>query len=198
MPATAVMALLAALPSPAGPAAAAPAGDPGRSLAAFAEIAPVLRHPSCLNCHTVTDFPRQGDEGLPHAMMVRRGPDGLGRPGMECSSCHQDENQEETGIPGAPHWALAPLSMGWEGLDDHALAEALKDPARNGGRSLEQTFEHMARDPLVGWAWSPGGQRRPPSVSREEFVRHVREWIDGGAHSPPPSAETAGGKEGLR
>jgi mono/diheme cytochrome c family protein len=185
--ASAILALLASLP------AAAAASDPERSRAAFAEIARVLRHPRCINCHTVTDFPRQGDESRPHDMLVKRGPDGHGREGLECSSCHQDQNQEEAGVPGAPRWALAPLSMGWEGLDDHALAEALKDPARNGGLSLEGTYEHMAQDPLVGWAWNPGGERRPPPISRQELARWVRVWIDTGAHSPPPSGGTGAG-----
>ena len=80
---------------------------------------------------------------------------------------------------------LAPLSMAWEGLDDHQLAEALKDPARNGQRSLEQLYEHMAHDELVGWAWQPGGTRDPVPIPRDEFARHVREWIDTGAVSPP-------------
>lgn len=186
--------LLSATAGPAG------ASDPERSRAAFAEIARVLRHPRCINCHTVTDFPRQGDESRPHDMLVRRGPDGHGVAGMECSSCHQDANQDN-GVPGAPEWGLAPLAMGWEGLDDHALAEAIKDRGKNGGKSLEETYEHMAHDPLVGWAWSPGGERRPPPVSREELARQVRLWIDTGAHSPPPGAtpaSAAGGQEDRR
>ena len=158
------------------------AADRAKSQATFVQIATVLRHPRCINCHTVTDFPREGDAGRRHAMNVRRGPDDHGRPAMRCDSCHQDANQAN-GVPGAPLWGLAPLSMGWEGLDDHQLAEALKDPAKNGRRSLEMLYEHMARDPLVAWAWNPGGTREPPPVSHEEFARLVRLWIDTGAAS---------------
>src|SRR3954469_12185225 len=117
--------------------------DAARSQASFIQIAKVLRHPRCMNCHTATDFPRQGNERRRHDMMVLRGSDNHGAPAMRCSSCHQNINQEN-GVPGAPNWGLAPLSMAWEGLDDHQLAEVLKDPARNGRRSLEQLYEHMA------------------------------------------------------
>ncbi len=165
--------------------APAPPGDPARSRAAFSEVAKVLRHPRCIACHTVTDFPRQGDDLRPHDMNVRRGADDHGVTAMRCASCHTDANQD-SGVPGAPHWALAPLAMGWEGLDDRQLAEALKDRTKNGDRSLEDTFRHFAEDPLVGWAWQPGGDRQPPPISREELVRHLREWIDTGAHGGQP------------
>lgn len=161
----------------------AQATDAARSQAAFRQIAGVLRHPRCLNCHTVTEFPRQGNERRRHDMLVMRGHDDHGVAAMRCTSCHQNINQAN-GVPGAPNWALAPLAMGWEGLDDHALAEALKDPAKNGRRSLEQLYEHMAHDELVGWAWTPGANRDPVPIPRDEFARLVREWIDTGAVSP--------------
>ncbi len=153
---------------------------------AFSTVARVMRHPRCLNCHTVTDFPRVGDDRRRHRMNVRRGPKDHGVPGMRCSACHQARNQDEAGVPGAPHWALAPLSMGWEGLDDHALAKSLLDRAKNGDRSLADLVRHMAEDPLVGWAWAPGKGRRAPAVSRKELVDAMKEWVAGGADVPPP------------
>lgn len=163
-------------------------GDPGaaRSAGAFARVAAVLRHPRCLNCHTATGFPRTGDLRQRHAMNVQRGADDHGRPGMRCSACHRDENQDLAGVPGAPHWGLAPLSMAWEGLDDHGLAESLKDRTRNGDRSLDAMLAHMADDPLVGWAWDPGAGRAPPPLSREDVVAAFAAWIETGAPSPPP------------
>lgn len=161
------------------------AGNAAQSVEAFRQVASVLRHPRCMNCHTATDFPRQGDERRRHDMFVLRGADDHGAPAMRCSSCHQNINQLN-GVPGAPNWGLAPLTMAWENLDDHQLAEAVKDPAKNGRRSLEQLYHHMAHDELVGWAWHPGGDREPPPLSREEFARHLRTWIDHGAASPPP------------
>lgn len=180
------------LPSAAGvqnPSAPTPVkmADRARSQAAFKQVAAVLRHPRCINCHTVTDFPRQGTAMLRHSMNVLRGPDDHGAAAMRCSSCHQAINQKN-GVPGAPNWGLAPLAMGWEGLDDHQLAEALKDPAKNGHRSLEQIFDHMAHDELVGWGWNPGANREPVPIPREEFARILREWIDTGAISPDPKS----------
>jgi hypothetical protein len=183
---------LAACPRP----ASAPAGrDPARAaaLAAFGRVAAVLRHPRCINCHTTTDFPRQGDQGQPHVLGVRRGPDDRGEVGMRCSACHQAANQLN-GVPGAPHWGLAPLSMGWEGLDDHALAEALVDRARNGGRSLGELVRHMAEDPLVDWAWRPGGERAPVPVAKATFVADLRAWIAAGAPAPAPGATGTGSR----
>jgi hypothetical protein len=116
-------------------------------------------------------------------MFVLRGPDDHGAAAMRCSNCHQNINQTN-GVPGAPNWGLAPLAMAWEGLDDHQLAEALKDPDKNGQRSLEQLHHHMAHDELVGWAWHPGPGREPVPMARAEFARVVREWIDTGAVSP--------------
>lgn len=157
-----------------------------RGEAAFADVARLLRHPRCLNCHTVTDYPRVGDDRRPHPQNVRRGTKDHGAPGLHCSTCHQDANQEYSRVPGAPHWGLAPLSMGWEGLDDHDLAEALKDRAKNGNRSLDDLRHHMADDPLVGWAWQPGADRTPPPMTRAEAVAAFDRWIENGAVTPSP------------
>jgi len=74
--------------------------------------------------------------------------------------------------------------MGWEGLDDHRLADAIKDLNRNGHRTLAQIQDHMAHDTLVAWAWNPGAGRRSPQISQAELGRLVQEWIDAGALSP--------------
>jgi hypothetical protein len=157
--------------------------DHARSVHAFRQVASVLRHPRCINCHTVTNFPRQGNERRRHDMNVVRGSDDHGAPAMRCYSCHQHVNQQN-GVPGAPNWGLAPLSMAWEGLDDHQLAEMLKNPEKNGHRSLEQIFEHNVHDELVGWGWQPGAGRETPPLTREEFGKALREWISTGAVSP--------------
>ncbi|MEM6675267.1 MAG: hypothetical protein AAF726_20635 [Planctomycetota bacterium] len=150
----------------------------------FAPIARVLRHPRCLNCHPSGDRPHVGDDARVHAMNVQRGEDGHGRVGARCTACHRDANQELARVPGAPHWHLAPLSMGWVGLDDHELAEALKDEEKNGGRSLADLREHMAGDPLVLWGWEPGPGRVSIPVSHETFIEQLDAWIEAGAPSP--------------
>lgn len=164
--------------------------DAERSLEAFKTVARVLRHPRCLNCHPSGDVPRVGDDRHLHLMNVQRGPKDHGVAGLECSACHQTKNQHIAGIPGAPHWGLAPRSMGWEGLDDHALAEQLKDRTRNGDRSFDDLIHHMTNDPLVAWGWEPDEGRTPIPIPRETFVEAFETWIETGAVSPVPGTTT--------
>jgi len=161
-----------------------------RGIEAFTTVARVLRHPRCLNCHPTGDRPRIGDERELHAMNVQRGPEGHGVPGLRCAACHQPENQDLAGVPGAPHWHLAPLSMGWEGLDDHELAKSLVDRSKNGDRSLTDLRGHMARDPLVLWGWDPGVGRSKPPVSHGDFLEALDAWIESGAPAPAPGTTT--------
>lgn len=156
----------------------------------FEPVAQVLRHPRCLNCHPSGDRPHVGDDARVHPQNVQRGPDDHGVPGLQCSACHRAVNQPLAGVPGAPHWGLAPRSMGWEGLDDHDLARALVDPARNGGRSHDDLIEHMAHDPLVAWGWDPGPGREAIPMERDTFVAAFRSWIEAGAPAPEPGTTT--------
>ena len=94
----------------------------------------VLRHPQCMNCHSNGDFPRQGDDGHPHTMNVRRGTDGHGVTAEKCGTCHQDHNLSESHLPpGAPNWGLpaATTPMIWQGLSDAQLCRSIKDPKQN-------------------------------------------------------------------
>src|ERR1700687_2455309 len=50
----------------------------------FTALVPVLRHPRCMNCHSMRDFTREGDDGHPHAMNVRRGAEGHGVTAEKC------------------------------------------------------------------------------------------------------------------
>ncbi|MGA2921529.1 MAG: hypothetical protein ABSE28_10515 [Candidatus Sulfotelmatobacter sp.] len=85
---------------PATPKAAAASSDDG---ALFTALVPVLRHPRCMNCHSQGDYPRQGDDGHPHTMNVRRGSVGFGATSEKCNTCHQDHNLAGTHLPpGAP------------------------------------------------------------------------------------------------
>ena len=150
---------------------------------AFARVAEVLRHPRCMNCHPVGDAPRQTDNRHLHRMLVARGPDHGGTPAMRCTTCHQTVNTADGRVPGAPRWHLAPRSMGWEGLSDGALCLALKDPKRNGGRSVASLVQHMTSDALVQWAWNPGPRTIPP-LSQSDFHEAVRRWAATGAACP--------------
>jgi len=155
-----------------------------RSQALFEEAGKVLLHPRCVNCHPSGDQPRQGDEARWHEPRVERGAGGHGRVGMRCSTCHQGENFDPGRVPGAPGWHLAPSSMAWEGLTLGEICESLKDPRRNGDRSLAEIVQHMEEDALVGWAWEPGTGRQPVPGTQETFGRLIRAWVDTGAVCP--------------
>jgi hypothetical protein len=163
------------------------AGESGVGEEKFRQMATVLQHPRCMNCHTRTEFPRQGADRHRHAMNVTRGPSDRGAPGLHCSTCHQSINQTASGVPGAPDWHLAPLRMAWEGLSVAELCRALLDPDR-GGMTPDQFIPHL-KTGLVRWAWSPGagpqGQERDaPPIAYERFIALTREWIDRGAPCP--------------
>ena len=157
--------------------------DREASLQAFRRMTEVLRHPRCMNCHPSGDSPRQADDRHRHRMLVARGPDDRGTPTLKCSTCHQTVNTADGRVPGAPHWQLAPRSMGWEGLSDADLCRALKDPGKNRGRSVQALVNHMTEDALVQWAWSPG-ERTPAPIGQREFHDLVRQWARTGAACP--------------
>ena len=173
---------------------AAPAAPPPSAEAvaaaqrAFVEVASVLQSPRCRNCHPAGDAPLQTDAGRPHAMNISRTSVLAGLP---CSTCHQERNSEAIGLaggpPGAPHWGLPPAEtpMVFEGLTVRALCEQLKDPARNGKRSLAALHEHVTSDALVLWGWAPGGKRTVPPLSHERFVAAFATWVAGNGACPP-------------
>lgn len=150
----------------------------------FKKMAVVLRDPRCMNCHTVTEFPRQGDDRHRHQQNVMRGANGRGTTAMLCSSCHQEKNSSDGKIPGAHNWHLAPLSMGWENLKtDKALCEAFTNRELNGDKNPQAIVKHIATDPLVLWAWNPGTRKAPP-ISKKEFDSIVAKWASTGASCP--------------
>jgi hypothetical protein len=144
----------------------------------------VLSHPRCVNCHPDGDVPHQGDALQLHDPPVQRGPADRGVVGMECASCHQDRNQALVRVPGAPEWHLAPIEMAWVGKSAAYVCAQMKDPARNGGKSLAQIVEHNAHDELVAWGWSPGADREPAPGTQEQFGALTAAWVDTGAECP--------------
>jgi len=177
-------------PSPKAPADVAPSSATQH----WRVIESVLTHPRCVNCHTVTNYPRQGDDRHIHQFRVVRGADDRGAAGARCAACHQEENQLASGVPGAPNWRLAPVSMAFErapgvAMDGKALCERLLDKKRNGNLGLRGLELHLARESLVLWAWSPGtskdgSPRLPPPVSQEKLSAAFRAWAAAGAPCP--------------
>jgi hypothetical protein len=164
------------------------ADDAARSRALFTEAAKVMLHPRCVNCHPAGDSPLQGEDGRLHEPPVRRGLGGSGVVGMRCRACHMRENFDPGGVPGAHQWLLAPRKMAWQGLSLAELCEQIKDPERNGGRTLEEIVEHMAEDDLVGWGWVPGAGRESVPGSQETFGALIAAWVESGAACPLPSS----------
>jgi hypothetical protein len=158
-----------------------------RAAALFTEAGKVLQHPRCVNCHPRTDRPLQGDAMQIHQPPVVRGKGGHGAVAMQCSTCHGTKNFVATKaatIPGHENWHLAPIEMAWEGRSLREICMQLKDPKRNGAKSMKQMVEHMAHDSLVGWGWQPGTGRTPAPGTQKQLGELIQAWVDAGAHCP--------------
>lgn len=158
-------------------------------MAPFDQMMQVIVHKRCVNCHPSGNRPHQGEDSHLHRFEVQRGDDGHGVAALTCNTCHQEENNDASGVPGAPHWHLAPRSMGWEGMNRVEIAQAMTDPARNGGRSIEEIETHLTEDPLVLWVFEPGVDnegtpREKPPISKEEYIAAVKAWVAAGAPIP--------------
>ena len=159
--------------------------DDNAGVAAFGVVYRVLESPRCRNCHPAGDAPLQFDDGRPHAMNITRR---SAYNGVTCATCHRDKNGTRPGQPpGAPSWHLPPpgTPMIFEAKTPKQLCEQLKDPTQTGGRDLAALIEHVDKDPLVLWGWSPGPGRPPVPVAHDDFVRAMRTWADAGAPCPP-------------
>jgi len=156
-----------------------------RAESLFVEIGKVLQHPRCVNCHPAGDRPLQTDAGRPHEPLVVRGADGHGAPGMRCETCHHVQNFDPAHVPGHPQWHLAPIEMAWQGKTLAQICEQIKDPARNGKKSIAQIVHHLGEDSLVGWGWAPGAGRTPAPGTQKDFGALAKAWADAGAHCPP-------------
>jgi len=161
--------------------------DAAAAQAAFNRAWTVFDSPRCRNCHPSGDTPLQGDDGHVHIQDVKRGPDGKGVYGMKCGTCHQAANLPGANMPpGNPKWSLPPpnMKMVIQGETAGQFCRQLKDPAKNGHRTLAQIIEHVSSDDLVGWGWNPGDGRTLPPLDRPEFVAAMKIWVDNGAACP--------------
>jgi len=174
------------------PSAISAIDRPARSRALFAEASKVLMNPRCMNCHPASDRPTQGNDLHAHFPPAIRGENGGGAAGNPCSACHGERNVEVfaavrapyTSIPGHPRWGVAPIEMAWQGESIGDVCRQIKDPQRNGGRSLTLLHEHIAQADLVGWAWHPGPGRDPAPGTQQQLGELIQAWIDTGAECP--------------
>jgi len=159
----------------------------------FYKMMRVVMHQRCVNCHPSDHIPKQSEDAHPHHFGIKRGQTGQpnhGAKATQCSTCHQSENNDFSGVPGAPEWSLAPHSMRWEGLTAQEIAASFLDPKRNGGRDHDAVMHHMTEHPLVLWAWNPGINaagipREKPPVEKAEYIKAVKTWFEAGAIIPP-------------
>ncbi len=187
-------------------AQAAPQGEPtpalddassDNALAAWEKIYEVFSHPRCANCHVADDRPRWSGahyglakgEWQYHGMNIHGGASRIGIESIPCSTCHTAENSDAPhGPPGNEVWALAPAEMVWWQKSSAEICEQIKDPLRNGGRSLEEVADHISHDSLVLWGWNPGPGREPAPYSAQATADRFLSWAAAGA--PCPSVDT--------
>lgn len=168
-----------------------PAADPTAGLASWAKVYEVFSHPRCANCHVEDDRPRWSSPHYGatrvHAFNVQRGSDGsgFGNPGLRCTTCHFESNSSVLhGPPGAEGWHLAPREMVWFGKSSAEVCAQIKDPARNGGRTLDEVAVHVRDDGLVAWGWDPGPGREPAPGSAQTTFEALLAWAAAGAPCP--------------
>lgn len=186
---------LAALAAPAlGQETQSPAAaDTAAGLAEWDKIFAVFSHPRCANCHVADERPRwsgahYGPTPRVHAFNVQRGADGsgFGNPGLRCTTCHFESNSNVLhGPPGAENWHLAPAEMVWWEQSSASVCAQIKDPVRNGGRTLDQIAVHVRDDKLVGWGWAPGPGREPAPGSAQATFAAIERWAAAGSPCPP-------------
>lgn len=142
-------------------------------------IGPVVTFHRCVNCHRAGDSPTQGDDRHTHVPAVTRQTD--------CRQCHGNQNGATAGSPPGAfgHWRMPPPSFAFAGKSAEQICRQIKDPAQNGGRSLEQLREHVKFDEIVRWAWSPGPGRTPaPHTWEIVALGAFVQWVRAGAACP--------------
>ncbi len=164
--------------------------DNVKGLEAWSKIHDVFSHPRCASCHVSDGRPMWMGNGdtkpIKHPMFVGGNPDNhTGQPGAMCSTCHAPVNSAiEGGPPGAEVWLLAPKEMAWFGKSSAQICEQIKDPARNGGKTLAEVASHIKNDELVHSGWNPTPGREAAPYSIDATYDYFNAWIEAGAPCP--------------
>ncbi|WP_298837386.1 hypothetical protein [uncultured Roseobacter sp.] len=159
-------------------------------LAAWDRIFEVVSHPRCANCHTgpsdrpMWSGPSYGETRV-HGMNIRAGESRIGAEFIPCRTCHVTSNTAQNDTPhAAPQvadaWRLAPVEAHWFGQSSDDICQQLRDPERNGGRTVEELVEHLGHDVILHWAWAPGGGRAPAPYSLSIHIRDMQIWGNAG------------------
>jgi hypothetical protein len=172
-------------------AAATPALPQDAGPDAWRKIHEVFSHPRCANCHVGPDHvpiwsgAGYGPKPRPHGMNITGGASRKGSETLPCGSCHTHHNSQlPHGPPGAHVWLLPPVEMQWFGKSSAEICAQIKDPARNGDRTIAKVVEHIEHDALVHWGWAPGPGREPAPHSIAQLVEYLKQWDAAGAPCP--------------
>jgi hypothetical protein len=157
----------------------------------------VASHPRCVNCHVgPNNTPMWSGKSYgktrPHGMSVTAGRSRIGAETVLCSACHTQLKRSNVKANAMPHtppkvvaiWRLEPVSAEWFGKISRHICEQIKDPERNGKRSIRDVAAHFEHDKVLRWAWSPGGHREPAPRTLQETMDDLMKWAAAGAPCP--------------
>ncbi|MCA2980908.1 MAG: hypothetical protein INH41_00220 [Myxococcaceae bacterium] len=150
----------------------------------FDDVARVLLHPRCVNCHPAGEAPLQTDASRPHHQNVTRRIEALG---TRCTACHLPNAPQGPGLPpSAAEWKMprADLPLVFQGRTPAQLCHQLKDPAQNGNLTPEAMLEHLTHDPRVVWSFAPGPGRALPPLTHARFLEVFSAWLQLGQPCP--------------
>lgn len=166
-------------------------------LANWQKFFEVASHPRCANCHVGADNrpiwsgPSYG-RTRPHGMNITAGESRIGSEALVCSTCHTTLAAPDPAANAMPHgapmvaadWMLAPVEAEWFGKSSSFICNQLKDPERNGERTIREVAGHLDHDLILHWAWAPGGNREPAPHSLQEAMDALMKWAAAGTPCP--------------
>jgi len=122
-------------------------------------------------------------------MNIQAGESRIGAETLPCRTCHITSTTSGIALPhAAPQvadaWRLAPVEAHWFGKSSSFVCKQLRDPDRNGGRTVAELADHLGHDVILHWAWSPGKGREPAPYDLETHIADLRAW--GAAGQPCP------------
>ncbi|MFK8033751.1 MAG: hypothetical protein AB8B94_06355 [Hyphomicrobiales bacterium] len=157
----------------------------------------VASHPRCANCHVGADNkpmwsgPSYGKTRA-HGMNINAGESRIGAETLTCDTCHTTLSGVKSSANSTPHaapkvamaWQLAPVEAEWFGKSSSYICNQLKDPTRNGERTIKDVAVHLDHDLILHWAWNPGGTREPAPYSLQETMDALMKWSAAGTPCP--------------
>ena len=158
---------------------------PQDGLDAWDRVYEVTSHPRCSNCHVgpserpMWSGPAYG-KTRPHGMNIMAGESRIGAETIQCSTCHAYREGGNDFPHAAPqvamNWQLAPVEADWFGKTSQEVCTQLRDPDRNGGRTMIELAQHLNHDLILHWAWNPGGGREAAPYSLQEHIDDLLVW----------------------